>query len=105
MPSSRRHWRCGCSKPDTTAHVRTLGLREAEDATIWNHALETGAAIVTKDEDFVARAAHAIDTNSPVIVWLRVGNTTNRALLAWMATRLAGTLELMNQGHRLVEVI
>jgi predicted nuclease of predicted toxin-antitoxin system len=60
---------------------------------------------MTKDEDFVARAAHSLDLQQPVIVWLRVGNTTNRALRAWLDTRLAGTVELINQGHRLVEVI
>ena len=86
-------------------HVQDIGLREAEDAAIWDHAVQTGAAIVTKDEDFVARAAHRREADAPIILWLRVGNTTNRALLEWFAPRLAGTLELLNQGHRLIEVI
>jgi predicted nuclease of predicted toxin-antitoxin system len=87
------------------AHVRDVGLREADDSAIWYHAVEASAAIVTKDEDFVARAAHAAGVQAPVVVWLRVGNTTNRALKAWLDTRLAGTIELIDQGHRLVEVI
>ncbi len=86
-------------------HVRDIGLREADDAAIWNHAVKAGVAIVTKDEDFVARAAHAVEAVPPVVVWLRVGNTTNRALLAWMENRWGGTMELLSQGHRLVEVI
>ncbi|HEV2330184.1 MAG TPA: DUF5615 family PIN-like protein [Verrucomicrobiae bacterium] len=36
--------------------VREVGLREAEDGDIWNHALKTGAVILTKDEDFPQRA-------------------------------------------------
>jgi predicted nuclease of predicted toxin-antitoxin system len=86
-------------------HVQDIGLREAEDAAIWDHAVQTGAAIVTKDEDFVARAAHRGETDAPVILWLRVGNTTNATLFAWFASRLAGTLELLSQGQRLIEVI
>ena len=86
------------------AHVRDVGLREAEDAAIWDHAMQTGAVLITKDEDFVARATHAAG-KPPVVVWLRVGNTTNRALLAWMEARLPAVLELLNQGNRLVEVI
>jgi predicted nuclease of predicted toxin-antitoxin system len=86
-------------------HVRDIGLREAEDDAIWAQALRMDAVIVTKDEDFAARAAHASDAERPIVVWLRVGNTTNRVLLAWMEPRLAGTVELLDQGHRLVEVI
>jgi predicted nuclease of predicted toxin-antitoxin system len=81
-----------------------VGLRDAEDVAIWDHAMRTGAVIVTKDEDFVARAAHGAG-EPPVVVWLRVGNTTNRALLAWMEARLPAMLELLSQGNRLLELI
>jgi predicted nuclease of predicted toxin-antitoxin system len=86
-------------------HVNDIGLREAEDTAIWEQAVSTGAALVTKDEDFVARAAHAGDANPPVILWLRVGNTTNRVLRVWLDERLAGILDLVNQGNRVIEVI
>jgi uncharacterized protein with PIN domain len=36
-------------------HVYDLGLRNAEDLTIWNHASNRGAIIITKDEDFAER--------------------------------------------------
>jgi predicted nuclease of predicted toxin-antitoxin system len=85
------------------AHLEDVGLREATDSAIWAHALQGGAVIVTKDEDFAARSAHA--ANSPVIVWLRVGNTTNRVLRAWVEPRLPGIAQLLAQGSRLVEVI
>ena len=83
--------------------VREVGLREADDSAIWRHALQTGAAILTKDEDFAARSVQA--ANAPVIVWLRVGNCSNEALRAWLEPRLPGVVQLVTQGSRLVEVI
>ena len=84
-------------------HVEDVGLREGDDSAIWAHALQTDAIIVTKDEDFVARSTQA--ETAPVIVWLRVGNTTNRVLRAWIEQRLPGLIAMVAQGSRLVEVI
>ena len=83
-------------------HVEDVGLREADDAPIWTHALATAAVILTKDEDFADRAAR--EHSAPVIVWLRVGNATNRALLLWLAPRWPQVLAQLEQGHRLIEV-
>jgi predicted nuclease of predicted toxin-antitoxin system len=85
------------------AHVEDVGLREANDGVIWAHALRTGAIIVTKDEDFAARSVR--EATGPVIVWLRVGNTTNRVLREWIKLRLPGVVRLAGQDHRLIEVI
>lgn len=85
------------------AHVEDAGLREAGDRTIWDQAQQSAAVIVTKDEDFAARAQQQVD--GPVIVWLRVGNTTNRALRAWIEPRLPGIVTLLTQGSRVVEVV
>lgn len=84
-------------------HVDDIGLRDADDALIWAHALREGAAIVTKDEDFAGRSVR--ETGGPVIVWLRVGNANNRALRAWLEPRLPSVLEMLATGrHRLIEV-
>jgi predicted nuclease of predicted toxin-antitoxin system len=83
--------------------VRDVGLREATDSAIWAHALQNGAVILTKDEDFAARVQQVPD--GPVIVWLRVGNCSNAALRAWLEPRLSGIVQLVDQGSRLVEVI
>lgn len=84
-------------------HVEDVGLREASDTAIWTHALQGGAAIVTKDEDFAARSTR--EATVPVIVWLRVGNSTNPVLRAWVEARLPGIAQMLGQGNRLVEVI
>jgi predicted nuclease of predicted toxin-antitoxin system len=41
----------------TAQHVDDLGLRNADDMVIWNHASESGAIVITKDEDFAERTA------------------------------------------------
>jgi hypothetical protein len=40
-----------------------------------------------------------------MIVWLRVGNTTNRVLRLWLEARFVGIVQLAGQQHRLIEVI
>ena len=84
-------------------HVQDVGLRDAEDGPIEAHALSAGAVIVTKDEDYAARAA--LEPNGPPIVWLRVGNATNRALLEWLRPRWPQVVVLLSAGHRLIEVV
>ena len=67
-------------------HVFDLCFNEAEDSVIWDYALRHSAVIVTKDEDFSIRTA--LQRTGPAIVWLRAGNTSNRALPAWFAPLL-----------------
>jgi predicted nuclease of predicted toxin-antitoxin system len=62
-----------------------IGLRDATDSEIWHYAIQRGAAIITKDDDFAERCLHS--QNQPVIVWLRIGNTSNRAFLIGPLTR------------------
>jgi hypothetical protein len=38
-------------------------------------------------------------------VWLRIGNTANRAFRTWLEPRLAGIVQLIGQGSQLVEVV
>lgn len=83
--------------------VREVGLREAHDEIIWAYAQQTGAAILTKDEDFAMRCEQV--AAGPVIVWLRIGNASNKALRVWLEPRIAGIIQLVGQGSRLVEVI
>jgi predicted nuclease of predicted toxin-antitoxin system len=92
----------GCANRVTWPIIEEVDLRHAEDVDIWNSALVDGAIIITKDEDFAERAAR--DANGPVIVWLRVGNSTNRALFEWLNTRWAEVTELLNLGSTLIEV-
>lgn len=55
-------------------HVRDVGLRDAEDFTIWQYAQTNGLAIVSKDSDFQQRSL--LHGSPPKFIWLRVGNCT-----------------------------
>ena len=82
-------------------HVQDEGLRDAEDRAVGAHALQVEAAIITKDGDFAGRAGR--DPQAPVIVWLRVGNATNRSLLAWLQPRWSAVIRLLESQDRLIE--
>lgn len=57
-----------------SVHVREVGLREADDGTIWEYAKAHGFAIVSKDSDFQQRSL--LNGAPPKFIWLRVGNCT-----------------------------
>jgi predicted nuclease of predicted toxin-antitoxin system len=82
--------------------VREVGLREADDAAIWDFASRDGWIIVTKDEDFPERSLKS--QSAPQIVWLRIGNSTKRTLLAWLAPLLPRVIRELADGNRIVEV-
>ncbi len=86
----------------TAQHVDDLGLRNADNIAIWNHASESGAIIITKHEDFAERTTRT--TTGPVIVWLRIGNATTRALIQWLSPRWGDVIDHLNAGDRLIEV-
>jgi len=82
--------------------VSKVGLRDGSDSEIWDYALADRRVIVSKDEDFALRSART-DTG-PQIVWLRIGNSTNRVLFAWLEPLMPGVINALESGDRLVEV-
>ena len=82
--------------------VRELGLREAEDSDIWDYALANHVAVITKDQDFAERLLAS--RSAPVIVWLRIGNTSHRALLAWLLPLWPEVISRIESGDNLIEV-
>ncbi|TCT22831.1 DUF5615 family PIN-like protein [Thiobaca trueperi] len=84
------------------AHVLDLGLLEASDQVIWARAGETGAALVTKDQDFVTLLS--ITPNGASVVWVRLGNTTRRELLMWFDKLLPVIEQALASGERLIEL-
>ena len=75
----------------------------APDAAIWDFALASGAAIITKDEDFAQRKALAV--SSPSVVWIRLPNTRRHDLLAWFETALPMILAAFARGETLIELV
>ena len=63
---------------------------------------QKNGAIITKDEDFAERCLYSRD--QPVIVWLRIGNTSNQALLRWFVPLWPEIMRRIELGDRLIEV-
>ncbi len=83
-------------------HVEEAGLRNSDDDEIWTYALQQGAIVITKDEDFPDRCLRS--TTTPIVVWLRIGNCRNPELLAWFLPLLAEVIARIESGDRLIEV-
>jgi predicted nuclease of predicted toxin-antitoxin system len=82
--------------------VRDVGLREADDADIWEAARQAGAVLLTKDGDFEERVNRL--GPPPHIVWLTCGNTSEARLQEILELHLPSALELIQQGEALVEI-
>lgn len=81
-------------------HVATLMPGETPDAEIAAYATAAGRILVTKDEDFITRHP----PGDYMLVWLRLGNATNRNLLDWLEPRWPQIVTLLAAGEPLVEV-
>ncbi len=100
LPPALARWLA--AKGHETEHVGTHGMQAASDAAIWNHALATSAAIITKDEDFSRRKV--LTAAGPAVVWIRLPNTRRRELLEWFETVLPQILVALERGETLIEV-
>jgi predicted nuclease of predicted toxin-antitoxin system len=60
-------------------HVSDIGKGQSSDSEIWAYILESGRILITKDEDFFHRASSS--NVAAQIVWVRLGNCRNEALL------------------------
>ena len=69
---------------------------------IGDYAVLNQAVIVTRDEYFPHRLRQR--SRGPVVVWLRIGNTSRKALLQWLEPLLPQIIQLLDQGDRLIEV-
>jgi predicted nuclease of predicted toxin-antitoxin system len=83
-------------------HVADVGLISAADRAIWLHAQDSGAVIVSKDDDFVT--LRALSTAGPSVVWVRYGNCRRAALLERFSKALPAVLEAIDRGETVIEL-
>ncbi|GAB3142612.1 DUF5615 family PIN-like protein [Marisediminicola antarctica] len=83
-------------------HVTDIGLGDAADLTLWTYAIEQGAVLVTKDEDF--RDMLLLRGSPPTVVWVRAGNARRHALLEWFDPFIERVVYLIESGNDLVEL-
>lgn len=84
-------------------HVADLGMMQTSDKLIWAWAKQHESTLISKDEDFVI--LHNSDENPVRLVWIRVGNTRRKELLAWFERLLPLVEEKLTKGELLVELI
>jgi predicted nuclease of predicted toxin-antitoxin system len=82
-------------------HVGDCGLMAAPDDVIRTRASQTGAVIMTKDEDF---AVHRLLHEGPAIVWVRIGNTRRAELLRRIEVDFPVIVAALERGEPLVEI-
>ena len=82
-------------------HIAELGLLAASDQTIWDAAIGMGAAILTKDHDFVEWATTR--RPAPPIVWVRIGNAANATLIERLEAVWDKVLQSLEAGAIVVE--
>ena len=79
-----------------------VGLDEASDASIWEYASVRKFVLVTKDDDFLRLAARE---QAPVqVVWVRLGNCRNKALIQAFESVLEKLTERLKLGDRIIEI-
>jgi predicted nuclease of predicted toxin-antitoxin system len=61
--------------PDSI-HVRDVGLKAADDPSVWDYARDNDFMIVSKDADM--HDLSLVFGNPPKVVWLRLGNCSTR---------------------------
>jgi predicted nuclease of predicted toxin-antitoxin system len=83
-------------------HVYGLGLGAARDVDIWSLACREGRVLITKDQDFIGMARSS-GMRTPVI-WIRLGNTTNRALWRALGPSIGEIVSAVEQGEPIVEI-
>ncbi|WP_326523118.1 DUF5615 family PIN-like protein [Sphingomonas sp.] len=91
---------CVRERGHEAAHVVDIGMVSASDSAIATRVEADGAILVSNDEDFVTLRL----PDRFALRWLRCGNTTNRALAAWLESRWEQIERLLAAGERFVEV-
>jgi predicted nuclease of predicted toxin-antitoxin system len=83
-------------------HVLDIALDEASDLNVWSFGIRDNRVIVSKDEDFVFLANRPGDGGR--LIWVRLGNCRNQALLAAFDQLHDDLVAAIDSGQRIVEV-
>ena len=78
-----------------------VDLAQGKNNPIWQFAIKE-KVIVSKDDD----CAKWIQQGrvGPQVVWLRIGNASNPALIFWTSVRWETIIRRLSAGDRLIEV-
>jgi predicted nuclease of predicted toxin-antitoxin system len=100
LPPALARWLA--EKGHNAQHVVDVGLRDSTDEEIWKFALAHALILVTKDGDFQSR--FWLDEASPGVIWVAVGNCSNRTLVGVFDQKLATIERMFSEGRSLVQI-
>lgn len=92
-----------CEAGHDAEHVTDIDLGAADDTAIWSYAKKNSAVIISKDQDFAERAKSA--KKAAQVVWIRLGNTTTKALWFALEPMLLDIIEALQKGEKLIEIV
>jgi predicted nuclease of predicted toxin-antitoxin system len=98
LPPALARWLT--AQGQTADHVVALGMGAASDAAIADYAERVDAIVVSKDEDFLFLRL----PDRFALLWVRLGNCSTKALLAWLEPRWTEIVGLLGRGERVVEL-
>ena len=100
LPTALAHFLT--SSGHASQHVLDAALDAAKDTPVWDYAKTHGLIVVSKDEDFFHLAPRPNETGG--LLWVRLGNCRNDALLAAFQSELPNIEQAFDSGQRIVEL-
>lgn len=101
LPPNLADWLRWTFKVEAYA-LRELGLRDADDLEIFKRAQQEGIVLISKDSDFVELLLR--QQPPPQLLWVTCGNTTNQRLQELFDEVFPQALQLLVEGHVVVEL-
>ncbi|MBI1337520.1 MAG: hypothetical protein GC164_11215 [Phycisphaera sp.] len=83
-------------------HVFDFGLAQASDTDIWRRCRDERYVLVSKDEDFLNLSLR--DAEGPQVIWVRLTNCRNSALIAAFDQAIPKLIQALENGQRIVEL-
>ncbi len=83
-------------------HVLELGMGDASDVEIWEHASRSDRVVISKDEDFFYLAS--IPGAKARLIWIRLGNCRTKELLRVIELLWPKIEAALRAGDQVIEV-
>ena len=83
-------------------HVLDVGMSEASDSEIWEHAGRSDCVVISKDEDFLYLAN--IPGAKARFIWIRLGNCRTKTLLRVIEDLWPKIEAALGAGDQVIEV-
>jgi predicted nuclease of predicted toxin-antitoxin system len=101
LPPGLALWLSATFEVEALALVE-LGLRDADDVSIFDRARSADVVLVTKDSDFVELVSR--HGPPPRMLWVTCGNVTNRRLRDVFTSVFRDACALLEEGRAIVEI-